>query len=96
VSSGVALWRVNDRATILWHTERMPHENLLTLRQADQARTDFATLEAHLEFLMQQMTRLPTYKQLAKIALLIAFVSAALAIVGIEALWRYFPACGSN
>jgi hypothetical protein len=28
-------------------------------------------------------------------ALLIAFVGAALGIVGIEAFWRYFPACGS-
>jgi hypothetical protein len=26
---------------------------------------------------------------------LIAFVAAVLGIVGIEAFWRYFPACGS-
>jgi hypothetical protein len=57
--------------------------------------TDFATLEAHLEFLMHQMAQLPTYKELAKMALLIAFVSAVLGIVGIEAFWHYFPACGS-
>jgi hypothetical protein len=31
--------------------------------------TDFATLEAHLEFLMHQMAQLPTYKELAKMAL---------------------------
>jgi hypothetical protein len=70
-------------------------ERQLTLRQAAQARTDFAALEAHLEFLMHQMAQLPTYQQLAKIALLIAFVVAVLGIVGIEALWRYFPVCGS-
>jgi hypothetical protein len=70
-------------------------EDRLTLRQADQARTDFAAFETHLEFLMHQMAQLPTYKELAKIALLIAFESAVLGIVGIAAFWRYFPACGS-
>jgi len=45
---------------------------------------------------MHQMAQLPTFKELAKIALLIAFVSVVLRIVGIEAFWRYFPACGSN
>jgi hypothetical protein len=38
---------------------------------------------------------LPAYKELAKMALLLAFVSVALGIEGIEAFWRYFPACGS-
>jgi hypothetical protein len=71
-------------------------ERRLTLRQADQARTDFAALEAHLEFLMHQMVQLPTYQQLAKFALLITFVAAVLGIVGIEALWHYFPACSST
>jgi hypothetical protein len=71
-------------------------ERQLTLRQADQARTDFAALEAHLDFLMHQMAQLPTYQQLAKFALLITFVAAVLGIVGIEALWHYFPVCGST
>jgi len=44
---------------------------------------------------MHQMAELPTYKELAKMPPLIAFVSAVLGIVGIEAFWRYFPACGS-
>ena len=33
-------------------------ENDLTLRQADQSRTDFALIEGDLEFLMQQIARL--------------------------------------
>jgi hypothetical protein len=34
-------------------------------------------------------------RELAKLAFLILFVGAVLEIVGIEAFWRYFPACGS-
>ena len=67
----------------------------LTLRQADQARTDFAAIESDLEFLMQRIAQLPTAADLWRATLLIAFVSAVLGIVGIEAFWRYFPACGS-
>jgi hypothetical protein len=37
-------------------------ERRLTLRQADQARTDFAAIESDLEFLMHQMAQLPTYR----------------------------------
>jgi hypothetical protein len=36
----------------------MANENPLTLRQADQVRTDFAAIESDLEFLMQQIARL--------------------------------------
>jgi hypothetical protein len=38
----------------------MPDENILTLRQADQARTDFALIESNLEFLAGQLARVPT------------------------------------
>jgi len=43
---------------------------------------------------MQQINRLPTESDLWPVAMLIAFVSAVLGIAGIEAFWRYFPACG--
>jgi len=46
----------------------MPDERSLTLRQADQARTEFAALEIHLESLMAQMAQPPTYKELATMA----------------------------
>jgi hypothetical protein len=58
------------------------HERRLTLRQADKARTDFAIIESDLEFLMQRIAQLPTAADLWRATLLIAFVAAALGIVG--------------
>jgi len=73
----------------------MSDESPLTLRQADQARTDFAIIESDSEFLMQRIAQLPAAGDLWRAMLLIAFVAAVLAILGIRAFWRYFPACGS-
>jgi hypothetical protein len=39
---------------------------------------------------------LPTAADLWRATLLIAFVAAVLGIVGIEALWHYFPAYSST
>jgi hypothetical protein len=72
----------------------MPDEHTLALRQVDQLRIDIANLESGQEFLMQQINRLPTARDLWRAAMLIGFVSAVLGIVGIEAFWRYFP-CSS-
>ena len=47
----------------------MPDEHTLTLRQADQARSDFAAIETDLQFVMGQLARLPTRRDLAKAAL---------------------------
>src|SRR5689334_8135680 len=41
----------NDRATAFCHNGCMPNEHALALRQADQARTDFALIEEHLDFI---------------------------------------------
>jgi hypothetical protein len=38
----------------------MPDDNILALRQADQARTDFAAIDGDLQFVMGQLARLPT------------------------------------
>jgi fatty-acid desaturase len=73
----------------------VPDEHSFTLRQVDQTRTDFAAIESDLEFLMQHISQLPTASDLWLATLLIAFVAAVLGIVGIEAFWHYFPACGS-
>ena len=43
---------------------------------------------------MEQLARVPTRRELAKYAFVILFVGAVLGIVGIEAFWRYAPACG--
>jgi hypothetical protein len=72
----------------------VPNPYDLALGQGDQARTDFANIEIALEFLMQQINRLPTARDLWRAATLIGLIGAVLGIVGIEAFWRYF-ACGS-
>jgi hypothetical protein len=38
----------------------MPDEHILALREANQARTDFALLESHLETIAGQLARTPT------------------------------------
>jgi hypothetical protein len=58
------------------------------LRQADQARTDFALLESNLEFIAGRLARLPTRRDLAMAALGIIMSTAALVILWAEAFWR--------
>jgi hypothetical protein len=41
----------------------MPDEHTLTLRQADEARSDFAAIEDELDFIKDQLARLPTRKE---------------------------------
>jgi hypothetical protein len=59
---------------------RMADEHSLALRQADQARTDFAAIESDLQNVMEQLARLPTRKELARIALGVIFGTAGLLI----------------
>jgi hypothetical protein len=40
----------------------------LALRQADQARTDFAAIESNLEVIQKQLSRLATRRELARTA----------------------------
>ena len=54
----------------------MPDENILTLRRADQTRTDFALIESNLEFIAGQLAKQPTRGDLAKVALGIIFCTA--------------------
>jgi hypothetical protein len=48
-------------------------ERRLTLRQADQARGDFAAIESDLQFIMAQLARLP---DCAYVSLLVAMATA--------------------
>jgi hypothetical protein len=66
----------------------MSEEYPLTLRQADEARTDFAAIEGDLQLVMRQLARLPTQRDLAKAALGIIISTAALVILWAEAFWR--------
>lgn len=60
----------------------MPDQHTLTLRQADQARTDFALLESHLETIAGQIARLPTRVFLCRMLLLAtASIWALLAVL---------------
>ena len=63
----------------------MPDQNILTLRRADQARTDFAPIEEHLEFLAGQLARIPTRKEQARNTLRIIFATVMLTTLGV--LW---------
>jgi hypothetical protein len=60
----------------------VPEKYDLALRQADQARTDFANIEITLEFLMQRIKALPTARDLWRAATLIELIGAALGIQG--------------
>jgi hypothetical protein len=73
-----------NRARLRWHNVRMPDEHTLTLRQAHQARTDFALIEDQLEFIMGQLARAPTRAYLCR-TLLLATARLGLARSGLAA-----------
>ena len=56
----------------------MTDERQFTLRQVDQARTDFALMDEHRELLAGQLAKQPTRGDLARAALGIIFCSAVL------------------
>jgi hypothetical protein len=60
----------------------------LSLRQADAARADLYAIHDELDFIKVQIARLPTRKDLARIALLSVLGGAALAIAGVALLTR--------
>jgi hypothetical protein len=66
----------------------MPDEHHLTLRQADQERSDFYAIGVELEIVKAQLARLPTRKELAGLTLLATLTTAALVLAGIEVLFR--------
>jgi hypothetical protein len=60
----------------------MPPEYPLALRQADEARTDFALIEHHLESIAGQLARVPTRAYLCRTLLLAtASIWALLAVL---------------
>ncbi len=66
----------------------MSDQRILTLHQADHARTDFALIESNLEFIAGQLARVPRRRDLAMAALGIIISTAALVILWAEAFWR--------
>jgi hypothetical protein len=63
----------------------MADEHTLTLRQADQARTDFAAIEDDLQFITGQLSQLPTRGYLCRVLLLTT--ASTWALVGAVALY---------
>jgi hypothetical protein len=64
-------------------------EQRFTLRQVDQARTDFAIIEDHLEAIYARLARVPTRLELARAALGIIFCTAMIVIAWFELFWRH-------
>jgi hypothetical protein len=67
---------------------RRPACEPLTLRQADQARADLYAVHDELEIIQQQLARLPTRRDIARIALIAALAGAALAVAAVELFGR--------
>jgi hypothetical protein len=68
---------------------RMPNVHHLTLRQADQARTDFAIIEDHLEAIHARLARVPTRAEIARLTLGAIIGTAGLVILWFETFWRH-------
>ena len=66
----------------------MTDENILTLRRADQTRTDFALIESNLEFIAGQLAKQPTRGDLAKAALGIIFCTAVFTTLFVWVVWH--------
>jgi hypothetical protein len=60
---------INHQAIFLWYNVHMSDQHTITLCKADQARTDFALIEGDLECIADQLSRLPTRRDLAMAAL---------------------------
>jgi hypothetical protein len=59
----------------------MVDDHPLTLRQADQARADFAAIGEDLEFIKAQLARIPTRGDQARNTLGVMFAAAAVVIL---------------
>ena len=58
------------------------------LHQADQARSDFAAIEDDFQFIMAQLARLPTPKELWRVGLLGMLGGSALTVSLALAFWH--------
>jgi hypothetical protein len=70
------------------HNVRMPDEHPFTLRQVDQACTDFAIIEDHLDAIHARLARVPTRVELARLALGAIIGTAGIVILWFEVFWR--------
>jgi hypothetical protein len=76
--------------TIFWHTTRMPDEHRSIQPRRDPEDIDLAAIKTDLEFLMEQVARLPTRKESAFKPLYAMIGSAGLVIVWFEIFSRHW------
>jgi hypothetical protein len=69
---------VNRLATTLWQNARLPDERMFTRQVGQALRTDFADIPNDLDFIMSQLARIPTWRELARAALGIIFGTTGL------------------
>ena len=87
----------NRRATILWHTIRMPDEDQLFLRPRQPPTYDERhPLGSDLEFIMRRIAALPTQCELIRFGVWVALGLCVVALVGLRMWDRYIAACSSN
>ena len=85
---GGELARIYDPITVFCKNRRMSDQRQFTLRQIDQARSDFAAIESDLQFIMGQLARVPTRGDLVKTALGIIFCSVVFTILLVWIVWH--------
>ena len=78
----------NDPSTVLCQNVCMLDKHSFTLQEVDLACVDFAAIADDIDSLRAQLARRRTRKELAQLLLLSTLTTAALILVGIEALIR--------
>ena len=71
----------NGPETVIGQQCLMPDEYPLALRQADQARADFAAISDDLDFIKAQLARVPTRRDQARNTLGVIFAMAVIVIL---------------
>ena len=79
--------RIKHRLTVTWHNLRLPDTHPFTLPRRDPERIDLAAVKTDLEFVMDQLARLPTRKEIWRAAL-IGMLTGACLVQALAFLFR--------
>jgi hypothetical protein len=71
---------------MLWRCPR--NQNASLCGQADEARADLYAIHDELEIIQQQLARLPTRRDMARIAVIAVLAGAALVVAAVELFGR--------
>ena len=75
---------------MFWHHIVMPDDHHALLPRRNPEDIDLGAIKADLEFLIEQVSRLPTRKEQALKPLYIMVGSAGIVIAWIEIFWRHY------